>query len=758
EILRLLGRGGMGDVYLALDSRLKRKVALKFISRALANDEWGKAQLAKEAQAVVNLEDHQNICAVYAIEEIDGYNFIAMQYVEGQTLDALIKSGPLPPRRALDLAEQVASALSAAHANALIHRDVKPQNVMVADGGQVKVLDFGLANLTPPPDAPGSPGRDRGARSAPLLGTVTYMSPEQSRGEPLDPRSDIFSFGIVLYEMLCRRHPFKRERAEETLDAIKTAAPPALRRLSPGLARGLYRVARRCMAKQREQRYQTADELLHDLRRLRSVVRLRRYALAAAALALLVASFSAFAYLRYTTAHTLAILPVVNASGDQAADFLSTGLTKDLAGKLSRLSRLRVRAPSSANSEDGGDAVGFGRALQAEAVLVNTVVRRDEGLKLQTSLVNVSDGATMWQETNSLDVSDLRATQNRLALKTASSLHMWLSRDEERVLTRHETDNPEALRLYLLGQHYLTRRDQNNIKTAIGLFEKATELDPLYAQAHAALADAYMFLPTVAFGPERTADVIDKARASAKKAIELSPLLCEAHTSLGVILLKYDWNWKGAEEEFRRAIELNPDYSPAHFAYSNLLMITGRYEEAIRESERNKALDPFSPPAILNVGRAHYFARRYDDAITYCNQVLDKQPQNESALYVLGASYLQKGRYHKGIEALERLYSVNPLFAAAPLGYAYGKVRRRAEALRILGALPELSKGRPVPAQEKAIISIGLNDRDRAFMYLEQAYNERFSSLISLSVEPLFDDIRADPRYADLARRMNLRP
>jgi serine/threonine protein kinase/tetratricopeptide (TPR) repeat protein/TolB-like protein len=760
RVLRLLGSGGMGNVYLAEDSRLKRKVALKFISHALAGDEWGKAQLAKEAQAVVNLEDHQNICAVYAIEEIDGHDFIAMQYVEGQTLDVLIKERPPTPRLALDVSEQVASALSAAHAHGIIHRDVKPQNVMVAASGQVKVLDFGLANLTPPPHAEVNGGATRGqvTQAEPLLGTVAYMSPEQSLGRQLDARSDIFSFGIVLYEMLCGRHPFKREGVEETLAAIRTAAPPAARRLAPGLSGGLYHVACRCMAKRPRERYQTADELLSDLRRLKAGERLRRYALPATALVLLVAATLTFVYLRYTLTHTLAVMPVVNASDDPDADFLGAGLTNDLASKLSRLARLRVRVPSKGNTEQGGDPVGFGRVLQAEAVLVSRVARGEGGLVLRTRLVKVSDGGVLWEEENPLDVLGFRETQNRIALKTTSGLNMWLRQDEERLLTRHETDNPEALRLYLLGKYYWARRDQTNIKTAIRLFEQATELDPLYAQAHAALADSYMFLPTVAFGPERTADVIEKARASAKKAVELSPLLCEAHTSLGVILLKYDWDWKGAEKEFRRAIELNPDYNPAHFNYSTLLMVTGRFEEAIRESERNKALDPFSAPAILNVGRAHYFARRYDVAAQYCNEVLDKQPQNESALYILGASYIQRGQYNKGIETLERLYAVNPLYAAAPLGFAYGKASRRADARRILDMLPELSKGRPVPAQEKAIISIGLNDRERAFQYLEEAYRERFASLISLTVEPLFDDIRADPRYEDLARRMNLRP
>lgn len=759
KILRLLGHGGMGTVYLAEDGRLKRKVALKFITPALVGDNWARAQLVNEAQAVVNLEDHQNICAVYAIEEIDEHSFIAMQYVEGQTLDSLIRERPLKPERVLEVVEQIASALSAAHAHAIIHRDIKPQNVIVTPRGQVKVLDFGLANPTlparPAAEDVGGAGEGQSGLGGPLLGTVAYMSPEQARGETLDARSDIFSLGIVLYELLTGHHPFKRERGEDILAAIKTADAPPVKRLATGLPRALYRVARRCLAKKREQRYQTADELLRDLHKLRGSSRLTRYVLPAAALTLLLASGAGFVYLRRAMPRTLAVRPVVNASGDQNAEFLSAGLTRNLVSKLSHLPRLHVRAPTVSNGDQGDDDVAFGRALGAEAVLVNTIIREEGALRLQTSLVSADGGEPLWQETNPLDLAEIQKLLDRLALKTASGLGMWLSTDEEQRLLRHQTDNPEALRLYLLGQHHWTRRD---IRAAINFFERAVDIDPLFAQAHAALADSYMFLPTVAYGPERTADMIEKARASAKKAVELSPLLCETHTSLGVILMKYDWDWRRAEEAFRHAIKLNPDYSPARFGYSNLLMVTGRFEEAIRESEHNKALDPFSAPAIINVGRAHYFAGQYDVAVRYCNEVLDKQPENESALYILGASYLQQGRYRDGIETLEKLYSLNPLYAAAPLGYAYGKVGQRADALRILTALPELSKGRPVPAQEKAIISIGLNDKDAAFMYLEEAYRERFASLISLAVEPLFDDLRTDPRYHDLAGRLNLHP
>lgn len=764
KVLRLLGRGGMGSVYLAEDRKLERNVALKFIARSLVDNEWAKEQLTREARSVAKLED-PNICTVYGIEELDGHDFIVMQYVEGQTLDSLISRGPIRPWQALGIAEQIVSALSAAHARAIIHRDIKPQNIIVKAGGQVKVLDFGLAKPGPQSQAAEDSGRaEQGetAQSGLVVGTVSYMSPEQMEGGELDMRTDIFSFGVVLYEMLSGRNPFRNRHtngsAEEVLRAIKSAELPPLKRVASGLPTGLYRIARRCLARERGQRYQTADTLLRDLHKLRRAQLLERYALPALAIILLLIATAGFVYLRYNRTHTLAVLPVVNAVGGEDMEALSAGLTKSLAGKLSHLSRLHVRVPTFLDKNQYANPADIGRALQVEAVLVNKIISQDGVPQLQTSLVNVADGVSQWQETVPINLAEIQALQNRLALRTTAELHMWLSRDEERLLLRHQTDNTEALRLYMRGQYLWGMRDKARVKEAIEMFSQATALDPAYAQAWAGLADCYTLQTTVAYGPEPIEVTINKARYAANKALQSDSMLSEAHTALGVIQLRHGWNWAEAEREFRLAIELNRDYSPAHYWYSLLLLTLHRNEEARKEGEIYKALEPFTPMATVNLARPYYRERQYDLAISYLKQVLRDYPNDKAALYILGLAYVKKEMYPEAISALNQLYSVDPVYAAAPLGYAYARTGRTDEALRILDMLDRTPADMPVPAQEKAIIYMGLRDNDKAFAYLEEAYKERFPSLVGLTNDPFFDDLRSDPRFYDLANRMGLTP
>jgi tetratricopeptide (TPR) repeat protein len=340
----------------------------------------------------------------------------------------------------------------------------------------------------------------------------------------------------------------------------------------------------------------------------------------------------------------------------------------------------------------------------------------------------------------------------------ASSLGLWLSSSDWEFLAKRQTRDPEAFDLYMRGQHYLSKRDQTNIRKAIEFFSRAADRDPVSAEAHAGLAESYALLSTVAYGPEPTREVIAKARAAARQALKIDGTLCEAHTALGIVQLRYDWDWEEAEKEFRQAIELNPDYAPARFWYSILLMVLGRNDEAIAQSETARELEPFSPLTQMNLGRAFFYARQYDKAAEHFSAMLEKEPGYANAIYMLGLVYLAQGRYGEGINTLEKLYAVKPLYAAAPLGYAYGKTGRVAEALVILSKLAELSRDKPVPAQEKAIIYIGLNDKDKAFMYLEEAYRERFASLVGLTTDPLFADLRSDPRFSDLASRLNLRP
>ncbi len=784
KILRPLGRGGMGEVYLAEDERLERQVALKFVTGAFTDDRRAREQLTREARAAAQLE-HPNICAIHGIEETAGHNFIVMQYVEGETLASVLRAGPLTTARAFDIAEQIAYGLAAASARGVVHRDIKPQNVIITAGGQAKVLDFGLARFvhtaqTTAPGVAAAAGAGETLHAGLVVGTVAYMSPEQARGEDLDPRTDIFSLGVILYELFAGAHPFRRDGDEATLAAVEREEPPPFSG-PPPVSEGLNRLVGKCVAKERAERYRSADELLTDLRSLREryrrahapsrarllASRLRRYAFPATVFLLALFVMAAIVYHRATRVRTLAVLPFTNAGADDRFDYVGEGLMQSLADRLSNVSTLRVKAPTLGRAGDaqGLDPVGVGREAGAEAVLIGEMVTEGEARQLRTKLLKTSDGSALWERTFDVMAGDVLAVRDEVVRGTAAGMGLWLSEDEWAALMKRQSDSLDAQKFYMKGRYYWNRRSREEIAKAIEMFEHAIEADPTYAQAYAGLADACVFRTTVAYGADETSEMVAMARRAAKLALEADPMLCEAHVSQGVVKMRLDWDWREAEREFRRAIELKPDYAPAHSWYALLLLTLGRHEEALRESEAAREFDPFSPSTILDVGRTHYFARRPDEAARYFHELLGKNPGNRNARYMLGLNYIQQGMYHEAIGELSRLYDADPLYAAAPLGFAYAKWGRRDEALRMLDSLDDIArgkdgagKGRKVPPQERAIIHLGLGDRDRALAYLEEAFRDRFFPLTTSNVEPIFDDLRADPRFADLVTRMNLTP
>ncbi len=756
RIMEPLGKGGMGEVYLAEDTRLGRKVALKFISHKMLNGVWGKRQLMKEAQAIAKL-DHPNICAVYGFEEGDGRSFMVMQYVEGETLDNFIRQKRLYPERTSHLAVQIAGALAEAHDHGIIHRDIKPQNIMVTTSGQVKVLDFGVAKfIQQRQNALNS--KDSASFSSDLglvVGTVAYMSPEQLRAERLDFRSDIFSFGIVLYQMITGKNPYARESNADTISAILTSDPTSEMKASEGLLR----IAQKCLRKDPEQRYQSANEILLDLDNLQKGVipsrplysRLRAHA--AFAFLLLSIVVGAFVYLQLTKAPTLAVLPIVNKSSNSSIDYLSDGLTESLINRLSRLTKLRVKAPTLVSAYKGKDVdpKEAGRALKVDTVLIGTITQEDEVLVLQTNLINTKDGRQLWRETYRVKPADFLSVNKNLSDKIAAELQLSLNNEDKNFLAKRQTIDPEAFRLYLHGRHYWNKRDEGNIKTAIRHFEQAIELDPAYAQAYAGLADCYVLMNTVAFGAFPTKEVMTKAKYAANQALEIDNSLCEAHTALGLVKLKYDWDFTGAENDFKRAIELNPDYAQAHYWLSNLLALMEKPAESLKESEIARDLDPFSQQSEMNLGRALIYDKQYDRAITYFNKMLEKDPKGRKALYMLSFIYLNTKQYDKAIELLEKLQTMDRLLAASPLGYAYGKVGKTDQAKKILDEL-NLIPNEPLVDYEKAIVYLGLNDPDRALNLLQTACQGRFPNIPFIKIEPVFNDIRLHPKYAELLR------
>lgn len=767
KILKLLGRGGMGEVYLAEDQRLGRKVALKFLSPEFVGDSWAKRQLIKEAQAVAML-DHPNICPVYGIEEHEGHSFIVMQYVEGETLAEMI-SIALPADRWLPLSRQIVGALAEAHAHGIIHRDIKPKNIMVTTSGQVKVLDFGLAKTIHQKKGfeAAEDSVSHLSQNGLVPGTVAYMSPEQLRGEKLDYRSDIFSLGTVVYEVASGKHPFAYNTNAEIISAILTIKPASFKNTAAHATRELDRIVQKCLEKKKEDRYQSASDLLLELEATRNVMKEHRWlkshltARTAATFALLslLVIVSIFIYFQITRPKTVAVLPIANASGDQALDYVGEGLTDSITNKLSGLSKLRVKAATlvSGYKQPNIDPLKIGRDLGVDAILVGKISGGKELPVLQATLLSTADGSSLWEGQYSIDLAQVFSIETDVSQKVASKLEFRSVEDQRRIRTSREVQNAEARKEYWLGRYFWRNRDNNNtLLAAIEHFNAAIKLEPTYARAYAGLADCYAYGNVVAYGQMDTKEAMKKAEWAAKAALDLDDTLPEAHTSLGTVNMKYYWNWQEAERHFQRAIELNPDYAPAHYGYSSLLTITARTTESIAQSETAKDLDPFSPPIALNICRVLYFARRYDQATSCFEKVVQEQPNYKGGRYSRGLMYLQQSRYSDAVAIFEDLYKSDKRLAGAALGYTYGVMGKHADARRVLNEMEALSKPTNLPAQEIALIYLGLGDMDNALIRLEQSAQEHFAPFAYLAVDPMFEKLHSDPRFINLLQRYSL--
>jgi serine/threonine protein kinase/tetratricopeptide (TPR) repeat protein len=776
NIISRLGKGGMGEVYLAEDTRLGRKVALKFLSQEFIGDSWARRLLVKEAQAVAML-DHPNICPVYGIEEFGQHTFIVMQHVEGETLADLISKKSITVEQVIPLVRQIVGALAEAHAHSIIHRDIKPRNIMVTSNKQVKVLDFGLAKTVQKPLGTLDDSISNFAGLVP--GTVAYMSPEQLRGERLDFRSDLFSVGTVMYELVFGQNPFARKSEAETISNILTADPPPLRNLMPQYHQ-IEQIVSRCLQKNRDQRYHSASALLLDLDGFttcgsrQSPSYFRPWIIWSLLLCLIIASM--YLYVRQRGVSQSSILPAKNLGGVQAIyslavipvtsenspnvdDYLCEGLTESLINKFSSLSQLRVR-PYTAVSGYKGRAIDpqiVGSELKVDALLLGHVIQRGKQQILQSKLVKTSDGTQIWGGEGEITWQTIFELEDQLAKNVTDTLALRLV-DEKTFLARHGTSSTEAFRQYMLGRHYWKNRNEQNINKAIYHFNEAIRLDPLYSRAYAGLADSYVLLSVVSFGKTRTEDAMSRATAAAKEAIAADDNLPEAHSSLGVVDLRYNWDWQNAEKEFKRAIELQNDYAPAHYWYSQLLLITGRREEAVIESEKAKTLDPFSPPSVMNFCRTLSLSRQYEKAISCYDALLLENPKFDHAKYLRALVYQRSGRFDEALTAFQNLYSTNRALAGAALGYAYGRAGKTREAQRVLTEMEALSKERFVPPIEFAIVYIGMGDKDNAFLWLENAFRERFATLPYITVDPIFASLHSDPRFSALVQRLGLPP
>ena len=804
----------MGEVYLAQDTKLDRKVALKILPADVATDQARMRRFVQEAKAASAL-NHPNIITIHEIDEIDSLGFIATEFIDGETLRQRLRAG-MKLEEILDVAIQTASALAAAHAAGIIHRDVKPENIMVRRDGYVKVLDFGLAKLTETRDSvtdPEAATRDM-VNTGPgtVMGTAVYMSPEQAKGTQIDERTDLWSLGAVLYEMTTGRQPFLGETPNETISLILRTEPAPLTRYVREVPAELERIVEKALTKNREERYQSAKDLLIDLRNLKrklevdaeiertvspefrgtqstrstgggpttptaiadaatasnsepvvSGIKLRKPAILAGVVVLVVAAFALTAYLRGGDAEgsidSIAVLPFENRSDDAETEYLSAGLAESLIYRLSQLPNLRVTPTSVAfrYKSNQADAAKAGNELGVSAVLLGRIIQRGDNLTISAELIDVRNNKLLWGEQYDRKMSDLLATQREIAREIVDNLKLKVSR-EEKGLAKHYTESNEAYQLHLRGRFYWSKRTDEGMRKSLEYYQQAIQTDPNFALAYSGLADAYALLGAPdASGAMPPKEAMPKAKQAALKALELDNTLAEAHVSLAHVKY-YDLDWVTAEREYKRAIELNPNYPNAHSWYSVFLMSAGRFDEALAQIRRAQELDPLSLPINMTLGWVYLTGRQNEQSVDQLRKTLELDPSFVLAHHRLGLVYEQQGKYDAAIAEFKQVVN---LTGGKPLGMtglarAYALAGKHGEAERILAELQEMSKLRYVPPASVALVYAALGDKDQAFAWLEKAEQGRDGILARLKVDPRFDSLRSDPRFAQLLRRVGL--
>lgn len=820
EIRSKLGAGAMGEVYLAHDTQLQRKVALKVLPAEVSSNQDRMRRFVQEAQAAAAL-NHPNIAHVYEIGESDGVNFIAMEFIDGVTLRESIRGADL--KKLLRYLHHVAEGLAKAHAAGIVHRDLKPENIMVTRDGHAKILDFGLAKLIEPQGHNSDRGEGLSSEIATAVtalhstpgmvrGTAGYMSPEQAQGKTreVDHRSDIFSFGCILYEAATGWKAFSGKDTLDSLHKIVYATTPLIKETNATAPDELQHIVRRCLAKDPEERYQTIKEVVIELKHVRReleqggidtsvqpstaamttsapgsdsdarqssttstppaslstrassaeylVTGIKQHRLAAivSLVVLTVGIVVVAAYLRTRRSEvaieSIAVLPFVNTSGDESTDYLSDGITESLINSFSQLSGLRVVPRSTVFRYKGQqlDPQEIGRKLGVRAVLTGRVVQHGDTVNIQTELVDVDKNSQLWGEQYNRKLADIQAVQGEISAQILERLRLRLSNEEQQNRKQYSPP-PEAYQAYLKGRHYFFQHKEESYKKAIDSFNQAISLAPKYALAYAGLASVYTETSSSYFAPT---EAMPKAKEAVKTALALDGSLAEAHVALAEVYWWGDWNFPAAEQELKRAIELSPNDAMIRIEYGNFLARLGRSEEAMALANKALQLDSISPFVNGNLASILYFTHQPDRLLEQANKMLEMDPNSNVAHAWLGRAYMQKRLYDQAIPELQQFVDPQSGDGLTQLGYSYAMAGRKSEALKTLAELEAVAQRRYSSPVRIACIYVGLGDKERAFEWLEKGFTGRSDHLTQLKMDPMFDSLRADPRFADLLRRV----
>ncbi|HTL29254.1 MAG TPA: protein kinase [Tepidisphaeraceae bacterium] len=786
EILGQIGAGGMGEVYRAHDTRLQRDVAIKVLPTSFSADPDRLRRFKGEARAASAL-NHPKILTIHDIGTHEGAPYLVSELLTGESLRDRLQDGALRSGTAVDVAIQVAEGLAAAHEQGIVHRDLKPENLFVLKDGRVKILDFGLAKLTRPEssrsDQNGSFTGPVETESGIVMGTLGYMSPEQLRGNTADHRSDIFSLGAILYEMLTGRRAFSRSTPADMISAVLNEQPPLISGTIEGLSPSLERVVRRCLEKEQEARFHSARDLALALRESnllpgvaqpiglppppdRATTLYRRLFIGALAIvvgSLIVAIIARSALLRRALTGgtdriaSLAVLPLTDLNGDPEQQYFVDGMTEALTTSLAQVRSLKVIARTSAVQYAGAKKPlrEIAKELGVDAIVEGSVARAGNRVRVSAQLIQAKSETHLWAKSFERELVDVLALQSDVARAVAEQIAVSLTADEKSRLTTSAPVDVKAYEAYLLGRFFLDQGTEESLNKAKDQFTKALEIQNNYAAAYSGLASYYAILPF--YSSLSPAEVFPKARATAEKSLQLDEGLAEAHASLAYIRAYYEWDWTAAEREFRRALELRPSYADAHFSFSRFLAAAGRMDEAVAEIRRAQNLDPRSLSLKANQALLAYFGGHYDDALKELHDVRELDPTLPLAHWGLGLTYEQKGMEKEAITALVKATSLSQsLNLQSSLGHAYAQFGRQAEAREILKMMKERSGQSYVPSYYFVLIHTALGETALAFEWLERTYQERSTVLAYVRIDPRLAPLRSDPRFSRLLARLRI--